>query len=487
MKRAGWLIVVAALPAALFLRCSSSSTPPNAPAVLVVEPDSVVLTRFDSVHLNVAVLTQDSALLPGAPVRFQSSDTAVITVSLTGEVRSVGPIDTASVIVSSTPLNRRIPVMVTSTPAGILVSPSDTTIRQGGSYQLRAAVIDQFADTIPKQPITYTSSNLAMITVTPTGLVHAVGNAGPASVAVRSGSLQTSATVLVQDTNIVAHVPMAGHPAGAAISSKGTVYLALAIAQALNRFDVASRTVTGTVAVGSVPTRVVFDTAGATAYVSNQLSQTVGKVDVASSTETATIPVTGDPVPVRVSANGKWLYVATNVNRLYKINLATKLATDSIALPATCHFALLSPNDTLLYVATRDGGSVLEINVWTWTVLRTFFIGGSTQGMVLAPNGSELYVANEALSRVHVVNLSSGSVTDSIPLLGGGFGMTLSATGANLYVTLPGSGLVQVLDRTARTVLRTIYVGGVPREVVFHAGTGLAVVPNEASWVDLVR
>jgi YVTN family beta-propeller protein len=486
MTHAAKGLTLVALTASAYLGCSHTVAP-DAPMFLIVSPDTIALTRFDSVHLNVSVLTRDSSLLTGAPVQFQSSDTTIVTVTRTAEVHSVGPIDTATVIVSSPPLTRKVPVTVVGVPVAILVSPADTSIRHGESYQLQAAVIDQFADTIPQEPFTYESSNLAIITVSPGGLVHAAGSAGAAFITVRSNGLQAQATVQVRDTSIVARLPLAGAPSGAAISKSGIVYVTLGAGEALKRVDVPSHTITGTVAVGAVPTRVVFDTAGITAYVSNQLSQTIGVVDVASNTETGTIPVTGNPVPVRVSANDQWLYVGTDADRLYKISRATNLPTDSIPLPATSHFALLSPNDTLLYVTTRDGGSVLEVNVSTWTVLRTFAVGGRTQGMALAPNGGELYVANETLSRVHVINLTSGAVTDSIPLLGGGFGLTLGAGGTNLYVTEPASGVVQVLDRTARSVLRTIIVTGTPREVVFHATSGLAVVPNEGGWVDFLH
>jgi YVTN family beta-propeller protein len=488
MNRSVLFTALVVFTAAVYLGCSNNTVAPGAPTYLVVSPDTVALSRFDSVHLNVAVLTRDSSLLPGAAVQFESSDTAVVTVTRTGEVHAVGPLDTATVIVRSPPLTKKIPVFVTSPPAGILVSPADTTIRQGGSYQLRAVVVDQFADTLPQQPITFESSNLAMITVSPSGLVHSVGNAGQAFITLRSNGLQTQASLRVLDTSIVAQLQFPGAaPAGAGISKSGVVYVTLAGSQQLKKLDVPSHTVTGTVAVGVVPTRVIFDTAGTTAYVSNQLSQSVGVVDVASNAETGLIQVTGNPVPMRVSANGQWLYVATDANRLYKISRATNLPVDSVPLPATAHFELLNPNDTLLYVATRDGGTVMEVNVWTWTVLRTFVIGGRTQAMVLAPNGSELYVANETLNRVHVVNLTSGAVTDSIPLQGGGFGLGLSADGKDLWVTESGSGAVQVLDRTARTVLRTIIVSGTPREVVFHAASGLAVVPNEAGWVDFLH
>ena len=367
------------------------------------------------------------------------------------------------------------------------VSPADTNIRPGGSYQLRSAVVDQFGDTLPGQLFTYQSSNPAVVAVSTSGVVHSVGSAGVVFVAVHSGTLQTQAIVRVMDTSIVARLPLNGAPHGAGISPSGVVYITLGSAHALEQLDVPSRTFTGTVQVGAAPTRVLFDPTGATAYVSNQLSQNIGVVNVTSNTETSTIAVSGNPVPVRVSANGQWLYVATDFNRLYRISRSTNRATDSIALPATSHFALLHPNDTLLYVATRDGGRVLEVNVWTWTVLRTFTIGGLTQGMALSLDGHELYVANEVLPEVHVVDLTSGSVADSIPLDGGAFGLALSADGSSLYASLPGVGEVLVLNRTGRSVRKSIIVTGVPREIVVYPTSGVAVVPNEAGWVDIVR
>lgn len=310
-----------------------------------------------------------------------------------------------------------------------------------------------------------------------------------ALVAVTAGACAACSHAMGPTTElgIVAHLPLNGGPHGAAISPSEVVYVTLGSAGTLERLDVPTRTFTATVQVGAAPTRVVFDGTGNTAYVSNQLSQNVGVVNVTSNTETGTISVSGNPVPMRISANRQWLYVATDFNRLYRISRTTNLPTDSIALPATSHFTLLQPNDTLLYVATRDGGSVLEVNVWTWTVLRTFTIGGRTQGMVLSPDRHELYVANEVLPEVHVIDLTTGSIADSIKLAGGGFGLALSADRTSLYVSLPGLGEVQVLSRTGRSVLRTILVTGVPREIVVHPTSGLAVVPNEGGWVDLLR
>lgn len=372
-------------------------------------------------------------------------------------------------------------------PASLTMAPADTMIPQRGSMQLRVTVLDTAGRPISGAGVEFSSSDTMIAKVSTAGRVTSQGPVGAVSVLAKLGTLEDVAVIHVLDSNIVARLPLGGAPAGAAISPTGVVYVARAYANALERLDVPSRTFTASLGVGVIPTRVTFDVSGNTAYVSNQFSHDVSVVNVSSNTLTTTIPVPGDPVPVRVSANGEWLYVATNVDRLYKVNIATRQRTDSINLPATSHFSLLHPNDTLLYVATRAGGTVLEIDVWTWTILRTFALGGLTQGMALSPDRQELYVANETLSRVDVVNLATGTGAGSVALRGGGFGLVLSADGGRLYVSLPAAGQVQVINRTGRSILRTITVTGVPREIVVHAPSGLAVVPNEADWVDLLR
>lgn len=372
-------------------------------------------------------------------------------------------------------------------PAGLTMAPDDTTVTQLGSLQLRVTVLDTAGRPISSAGVAFSSSDTTIARVSAAGRVTSLGPVGTVLVLAKLGTFEDVSAIHVLDSNVVARLPLGGAPAGVAIAPNGVVYVARAVAGALARLDVASRTFTASVDVGDLPTRVTFDVAGNTAYVSNQFSHDVSVVDVPANTLTTTIPLPGDPVPVRVSASGEWLFVATNVDRLYKVTIATKQRADSMALPATAHFTLLHPNDTLLYVATRAGGTVMEVDVWTWTLQRTFTLDGLTQGMALSPDRQELYVANESLARVDVISLATGSGAGSVPLRGGGFGLALSADGARLYATLPGRGEVQVIDRVGRNVLRTITVAGLPREIVVHPATGLAVVPNEAGWVDLVR
>jgi len=289
------------------------------------------------------------------------------------------------------------------------------------------------------------------------------------------------------DSGLIARISAPGGPLGIAVSSQRVGYVGQINTNAVARFDLTTNTVTSTIGVGSLPCFIVFNAAGTTAYVANLGSDNVSVIDVASGTQTDLIPVTGDPLPVAISGDGTTLFVTTNVNKLFKIDIATKAVLGSIDLPATSHHLLMHPNGNLLYVATRDAGSVLEVDWRSMTVVRTFTLGGRTQGMAISPDQTELYVADEVGNALQVVNLTTGATVATVPLESGGEGLSLSANGQKLYVGLVFAGKVVVIDRATRAITSTIVTGGMPREIAADPATQRVLVANQDGWVDVIR
>ena len=371
-------------------------------------------------------------------------------------------------------------------PTGVQLAPSDTTIPQRHSMQLVASVVDTAGKPISGVQPSFTSSDPLVLQVSATGLVTSVGPLGAATITAKFATFMAFAHVTVRDSNIVERLPLSGRPFDAEISPSGVIYVTRLDVGLVSRLNLAERAFTASVVVGSVPSRVTFNASGSTAYVSNQFSQDVGIINVSTNTQTDVIPTTGDPGPVALSIDGAALFVTTNANRLYRFSLASRASTDSLGLPATSHHLVVHPGGNLVYVATREGGSVLEADARTLAVTRTFTLGGRTNGMVLSPDHGTLYVANDYLSLIHVITLSTGSV-GSIALSGGPFALGLGPDGTRVYATLTFDGKVQVVDRASRHVIQTIETGGAPRLPVADAAQGLVVVPNEAGWVDVLR
>ncbi|HUL50226.1 MAG TPA: YncE family protein [Gemmatimonadales bacterium] len=250
-----------------------------------------------------------------------------------------------------------------------------------------------------------------------------------------------------------------GGPLGITIASAGVAYVTLDQSASVAPVDVTVPAATTTIPVGNVPSYVASNPAGSRVYVANQLSDNVGIINTSTNVQSPVIAVHGDPLPVAVSTDGATLFTTTNANYLWKIDLATNTVIDSLLLTATSHHLLVHPNGTLLYVATRDGGSVLEVSWPTMQIVRTFTLGGRTQGMAISCDQQELYVANETSNVLHVINLKAGTLVTSIPLASGGEGLALNSDGTKLYVGLVSGGAVQVINRVQRTVLTTINTG----------------------------
>lgn len=347
------------------------------------------------------------------------------------------------------------------------------------------------------------SSDNTILTVDQSGTGHTGSRSGTAVVTASIQRLTGHDTLLLSstatvvatdtathtpgDTSILAHLPLAGGPLGVVVASAGVGFVTLDQVAQVARLDLAAPHQTAAISVGDVPSYIAATSGGAQIFVANQWSDNVGVIDPISNTQSTMIPVVGDPLPVAVSVHDNVLFTTTNANNLYKIDIATRTVSGSLALPATSHHLLVHPNDTLVYVATRDGGSVLEVNWRTMTVARTFVLGNRPQGMALSPDRQELYVANELGNVVHVINLTTGSVAANIPLAGGGEGLSLNVDGSKLYVGLVFSGSVQVIDRATRAVLKTINTGGRPREIAVDAPRQRMIVVNEAGWVDFLR
>ena len=66
-----------------------------------------------------------------------------------------------------------------------------------------------------------------------------------------------------------------------------------------------------------------------------------------------------------------------------------------------------------------------------------------------------------------------------------GYGLGLTPDGAQLYVLLAEAGEVRVLERESRAPLKTILVGGRPRNVAFTQDGRTALVTNEEAVVFL--
>jgi YVTN family beta-propeller protein len=281
----------------------------------------------------------------------------------------------------------------------------------------------------------------------------------------------------VQDPSIARVVPLPGAPYGVAVSSNGTIFAALIGSTTLARGSVASLSFGPVIEVGLTPPHVAFNPAGTVVYATLQTGRGLAVVDVATNTLTTTVPLASDGFNLIVRPDGQVIYVTTADGTLYVVDAATYAVDTTLYVGVAANGLAFSPDGGTLYVSSRDDGTVVAIDPGADTISRTYPIGGAPQRLAVAPDGSELYVANETHG-LDIVNVASGSLS-TVSFGTAAYGLGLTPDGTQLFVLLPDLGEVRVLDRASRALVKSIRIGGRPRNVAFTADGHLALVTNE--------
>jgi YVTN family beta-propeller protein len=276
---------------------------------------------------------------------------------------------------------------------------------------------------------------------------------------------------------------------GIAVRDDGLAYFAEPFDDAVGITSTTSRTIMGTIPTGpgSHPLGLAFSPDGSTAYVTNLFTNDVGVIDVASARQVGTIP-TGDASPfvVRVSPDGEQLFVATNGNLVFIVSTATREIVKTVEVGFAPNAFAVHPDGRMMYVSAFLGGTVSEVDMFTGTVIRTFFVGGVPQDMALNRKGTHLFVANE-IGVLNEIDLFTGASLPDIPLAGGGFGVGVTPDDGEAYVAEPANGLVQIFTLQTRKLSRQINVGGEPRRIAFSQQGRIGAISNMAGYITFVR
>lgn len=482
-----WLLVLPCFAVACGGSATGPTPPADVPARITISPGALSVAVGSVDTLTATVYDSADSVIPNAPVTFSSNDTAVATVTASGVVTAVRA-GTAAVGARSDSAFTAITVSVTPPPptaARITISPATLSLAVGAVDTLTATVYDSTGAVIPNAPVTFSSNDTAVATVTASGIVTGVSG-GTAAIAARSDTAFAAITVTVTVGAFVKRIPLGGSPFGAAMSAANIGYVTESNGNSVAQIDPYTGAVVNTIPVGAFPTSVAFNGAGTRAYVGNQLDTTVSVIDVASASVISTIAVAGNPIAELVGPGDSLLFVASNSNEVYTVRVPANVIVDSVATPDFSNAMIL--HGTHVWVSVPYAGEVMEFDAFTRQVLNTITTGGTTQGLAVSGDESELYLANES-GQLQIWNTATGAPIAGVPLSGGGgFGLAVDPANGLLYVTASGTnGEVDIIDPTTHVEVGTINTGGIPRRVVFTSQGDLGLVANESGWVDVIR
>src|SRR5574338_706165 len=143
------------------------------------------------------------------------------------------------------------------------------------------------------------------------------------------------------------------------------------------------------ITVGSGPSRAIVTPNGAEVYVSNNTSNTVSVIDVASNTVTHTLAVGSSPDALAVAPDSSRVYVGNNGGNVSVINTATKAVT-TIVTGSPVRDLTITPDGSKVYLAMEFSG-LKKIDTGT-NAVSTVSGFVCSEGVAVTPDGQFLYV-----------------------------------------------------------------------------------------------
>jgi uncharacterized protein YjdB len=170
-------------------------------AKVVVSPQAPTVTTGSSAQLTATLTDASGNAVSNRVVTWTTSNAAIASVSSTGVVTGIIP-GTATITATSEGKSGSTTVTVTLLPVGsVAVSPSTLTLTPGQAGALAATVTDANGQVVTNRPVSWTTSDGAIATVSQTGDVTAVAP-GSATITATSGSKSGAAVVTVSQVPV---------------------------------------------------------------------------------------------------------------------------------------------------------------------------------------------------------------------------------------------------------------------------------------------
>jgi uncharacterized protein YjdB len=459
-----------------------------------VVPATATVQAGGTITLAAEALDASGAEVIGRPVAWASSNTAIASVSLAGQVTGVA---TGTVTITATidGVGGSASITVTSVPvANVRITPDAGTVQQGGSLQLSATGFDSQGTALPGRQVTWSSSSEAIATVSSSGRVAGIGEGTVTITAVIEGVSGTG-------TYSVTRVPVATLtvvPASASVLPGGTFPLAVTLTGTNGQpLSTTGRVITWTSSDNAVAT---VSTIGMVTGVATGSATITATTEGVSGTATVTVSatpvasVTVTPSPATVVEGGTTTLVATAFDAggnvltgrtafwessnpqvsvsqngvvTAVLNSATQQTTIKASVPGGgVGGATPSGSATVSVTHAPVASVVLTPQQQSILVSQTTVFGTSlttASGQSLSPAGRT--ITWRSLDPIVSVNASSGLITGVA--VGGPAGVEVSASSPGQTMPALDTGFVTVL---------TVAVGSVqlstsPDSLILPAGT----------------
>jgi YVTN family beta-propeller protein len=252
-----------------------------------------------------------------------------------------------------------------------------------------------------------------------------------------------------------------------------------------------------TIAVGTEPDALAYDSGNGGIYVANWGSDNVSVIAGATNTVTDTIllPASSLPTGIAYDAGNGAIYIANRgLNTVTVISGATNSIVATISVGMQPWSVAYDSENGAVYVANAGGGgmvsrgSVSVIDSATNLVVATIPVGNFADGAAFDASNGDIYVANEATNNVSVISGATNTVVATVAVGALPIGVTYDSANQEVYVAdsnalsfPPGPGYVSVINGATNALVASIPVGSAPVTDVYDNQNGDVYVGNEGS------
>ncbi|MGW0582773.1 beta-N-acetylglucosaminidase domain-containing protein [Streptomyces sp. NPDC002920] len=330
-------------------------------------------------------------------------------------------------------------------PAGVTASPDSGTVTVPAGGSASATVTFTAAEDA--------SAGVRSVVVSGDGLLSRAipvrvtdGTGTPRALTANFSGASVSSVDLVSGAST--EIKVGANPGEVVVSADGrTAYAANQGANSVSVIDVASGTVTGTVAVGRVPAGLALTPDGGTLWVANYTDGTVQPIDTGTLTAGTAVPVGGGPENMAVTPDGSTLYVADiHDATVTPVDLATRTAEAAIPVGPSPFNVVAAPDGRTVYVSNSGGSTVTPIDTATNDTEPTLLVTGQAYGLALSPDGRTLWVSPSTGDTVTPVDTVTGAPGTPVTVGRSAFDVALNWNGTTAYVTTADANALVPID-----------------------------------------
>lgn len=233
------------------------------------------------------------------------------------------------------------------------------------------------------------------------------------------------------------------------------------------------------------PKSVAFSPDGKYAYINNLEGMNTMIIDASTFETVDVIEHTGKPVEFGISGNGRYIWISyfrllekgypreLGNERSYNYpsvvvvyDTLEKQLIQRIEVGVIPKVIAISPDESLVFVANWNSGTISVIDAFNYEVIKTIKVGAIPRGVKFTPDGKFVYVCNFGASTISIIDVENLEEIEVLKNVGyKPRDIVITKDQKYAYFSNFGDGYLRKMDLETNTIVDKVKIGSEPRSV----------------------